>query len=287
MDELINELAGAQWFSKLDFRSGYHQIRIRAGEEHKTAFRTHSGLYEFLVVPFGLTNAPATFQCVMNQIFESLLRKGMLVFMDDILVYSPTLEAHVELLTKVFEIIQLHQFYIKFSKCSFAKHDIEYLGHCISANGVSTEQSKVLAVQQWPIPSNLKELKGFLRLTGYYRKFIRHYGMITRPLTLLLKKGTPFLWTPSTEAAFFLLKQAMVEALVLAIPDFSKSFGLETDASDYGLGAVLMQKEHPVAYLSKPLCLKNQSLSTYEKECMAILMAVDMEPICAGQGVHY
>ena len=226
-------------------------------------------------MPFGLTNAPATFQGTMNQIFEPLLRKGVLVFMDDILVYSPNLETHVQLLTQVFDIIAQHQFFIKLSKCSFAREKIEYLGHCISTSGVSTEPSKITAVQQWPEPTNLKELRGFLGLTGYYRKFIKRYGMICRPLTQLLKKGIPFVWTSVTEEAFGLLKKAMTEAPVLAIPNFTKSFVLETDACDYGLGAVLMQEGHPVAYLSKSLCTKNQSLSAYEKECMAILMAVD------------
>lgn len=274
VDELLDELAGSKWFSKLDFRSGYHQIRIAKGDEHKTAFRSHSGLYEFLVMPFGLTNATATFQSVMNQIFAPSLRKGVLVFMDDILVYSSTFEEHVELLKQVLQIIEANQFLIKLSKCSFGQQQIEYLGHCISAQGVSTEPSKILAVH-WPIPTSLKELRGFLGLTGYYRKFIRHYGMISRPLTTLLKKGIQFQWTPLTEEAFQLLKQALIQAPVLAIPNFSKQFVMETDASDQGLGAVLMQEEHPVAYLSKSLCPKNQGLSTYEKECLAILMAVE------------
>jgi len=149
------------------------------------------------------------------------------------------------------------------------------LGHIISSQGVSTEPSKIVAVQQWPTPVSLKELRGFLGLTGYYRKFIKNYGMISKPLTLLLKKGTPFVWTPNTEQAFQLLKQALIQAPVLALPDFNKQFVLETDASDAGFGAVLMQEGHPIAYLSKPLSGPNQGLSTYEKECMAILWAVD------------
>jgi len=149
------------------------------------------------------------------------------------------------------------------------------LGHIISSQGVSTEPSKIVAVQQWPTPVSLKELRGFLGLTGYYRKFIKNYGMISKPLTLLLKKGTPFVWTPNTKQAFQLLKQALIQAPVLALPDFSKQFVLETDASDAGFGAVLMQEGHPIAYLSKPLSGPNQGLSTYEKECMAILWAVD------------
>lgn len=139
VDELIDELHGAKLFSKLDFRSGYHQICIADKDTHKTAFKTHNGLYEFLVMPFGLTNEPATFQSVMNTLFASLLRKGVLIFMDDILVYSKTMEEHCALLTKVFDIIRHNRFFVKLSKCSFAQHEIEYLGHCISAAGVATE----------------------------------------------------------------------------------------------------------------------------------------------------
>lgn len=194
-DELIDELAGAQWFSKLDFRAGYHQICIHPEDTHKIAFKTHNGLYEFLVMAFGLTNATATFQSVMSFIFAALLRRSVLVFMDDILIYSATLEEHVSLLKQVFDILRQHQFFIKLSKCSFAQHEIEYLGHCISKDGVATEKAKISAVEHWPMPTNVKELRGFLGLTGYYRKFIRHYGLISRHLTNLLEKGVPFVWT--------------------------------------------------------------------------------------------
>jgi hypothetical protein len=226
-------------------------------------------------MPFGLTNVPATFQSVMNQIFASLLRKGVLVFMDDILIYSSTLEEHIQLLQQVFQILRQHKFYVKLSKCTFAQSAVEYLGHTISAEGVSTEPTKVQAVKQWPKPKNLKDLRGFLGLTGYYRRFIRHYGLISRPLSDLLKKGVPFTWTSVTETAFQQLKKALIEAPVLALPNFHKSFVLETDASDTGFGAVLMQENHPIAYLSKAVCVKNQALSTYEKECWAIILAVE------------
>lgn len=275
VDELLDELSGASWFTKLDFRSGYHQIRVAKGEEFKTAFKTHSGLYEFRVMPFGLTNAPATFQSIMNTIFAPILRKHVLVFMDDILVYSPSLETHLFHLEQVFQIIQEHKFCIKQSKCVFAQPQLEYLGHVISANGVSTEPSKIQAVVDWPVPKSIKALRGFLGLTGYYRRFIKSYSMISRPLTQLLKKGVLFQWTSVAQEAFDLLKQALVQAPVLAIPDFSKQFVVETDASDYGFGAVLMQEGHPVSYLSQVLCDKNKGLSTYEKECMAVLLAVE------------
>lgn len=275
VDELIDELHGAQWISKLDLHLGYHQICIAEADTHKTAFKTHHGLFELLVIPFGLTNAPATFQSIMNTVFAPLLRKGVLVFMDDILIYAPSMEEHLRLLQQVFAILRDNQLFMKLSKCAFAQTEIEYLGHCISTKGVATEPSKIQAVKQWPVPKNIKELRGFLGLSGYYRKFIRHYGMPSKPLIELLKKGTSFAWTPSTQEAFDLLKLALVQAPVLAIPNFEKQFVLETDSSDVGFGVVLMQEGHPIAYLSKTVCLKNQGLSTYEKECMAIIMAVD------------
>lgn len=259
VDELLDELSGAKVFTKLDFRSGYHQIWMASGDEHKTAFRTHQGLYEFMVMPFGLTNAPATFQSLMNMIFAALLRRGVLVFMDDILIYSETLEEHVLLLRQVFEILQQHQFYIKLSKCSFAQPSIEYLGHIVSAAGVATEPSKVEAVLNWCQPTNLKQLRGFLGLTRYYRKFIPHYGIIAQPLTALLKKGCQFKWIQETDQAFQNLKHKLVNAPVLVVPDFREPFVLETDACDTGIGAVLMQNGHPVAYLSKHLCPRNQT----------------------------
>lgn len=161
VDDLLDELAGAKWFTKVDFHSSYHQICMAAGEEFKTAFRTHNGLFEFLVMPFGLTNALATFQSFMNIIFAALLRKGVLVFMDNILVYSASLEDRVKLLQYVFDILKQHQFLIKRSKCSFATQFVEYLGHVISVQGVSTDPSKVQAIQQWPSPTNIKQLRGF------------------------------------------------------------------------------------------------------------------------------
>jgi hypothetical protein len=164
---------------------------------------------------------------------------------------------------------------VKRSKCTFAQPSLEYLGHIISAAGVGTDPSKIAAVKSWPKPSNLKQLRGFLELAGYYRKFIRGFGAICKPLTNLLRKHAQFLWTPQEQASFTALKQALVEAPVLALPDFSKEFVLETDACDRGIGAVLMQQGHPVAFLSKALGPKNQALSTYDKECLAILLAID------------
>ena len=205
-------------------------------------------------MPFGLTNAPATFQGLMNTVFTPLLRKGVLVFMDDILIYTSTLTEHAALLTTVLQILSDHKLFAKPSKCSFAQTTIEYLGHVISSLGVSTNPQKILAVQNWPTPACVKDVRGFLGLSGYYRRFIKHYGLISKPLTLLLKKGTPFIWSSVTQSAFETLKNALVTTPVLALPQFDKSFTLETDASDSGIGAVLMQGGPPHCFL-KPVSL--------------------------------
>lgn len=221
VDELLDELHGAKWFTKLDLRSGYHQIRLIEADEFKTAFRTHHGHWEFKVMPFELTNAPATFQAVMNTIFSSLLRKCVLVFMDDILIYSKSLDEHKQHLTAVLDILREHKLLIKPSKCSFVTQQLEYLGHIIGAEGVCTDPSKIEVVQQWVPPTNVKQLRGFLGLSGYYRKFIKGYSVISRPLSDLLKKNTPFIWTSTHQDAFCALKQTLSSAPVLHMPDFS------------------------------------------------------------------
>lgn len=275
IDELLDELAGARYFSKLDLRAGYHQIRMAEGEEHKTAFQTHSGHYEYKVMSFGLTGAPGTFQGAMNDTLSPVLRKCALVFFDDILIYSPDLPTHLTHLRQVLQLLSNHQWKVKLSKCAFAQEHISYLGHIISGAGVAKDPSKIQSIVDWVRPTTIKKLRGFLGLAGYYRKFIKNFGAISKPLTQLLKKDAPFNWTAEVEQAFQLLKQSLVSAPVLALPDFQQPFTLETDASDLGIGAVLSQNQHPIAYVSKPLGPRTQGLSTYEKECLAIMMVVD------------
>jgi hypothetical protein len=210
----------------------------------------------------------------MNTILSPLLRKTVLVFVDDILIYSKSLEDHVVHVQQVLDILRQHSFLLKKSKCSFAQQQLEYLGYIISPDGIATDPNKVQAIADWKPPTDVKQLRGFLELSGYYRKFIRNYGLMSKPLTDLLKKGVPFLWTPQHQQCLDNLKAALVSAPVLALPDFTKGFTIETNASATGIGAVLMQDNHPIAYLSKALGQKAQALSTYEKECLALIMAV-------------
>lgn len=273
INELLDELGGASIFSKLDLRAGYHQICVHPRDTYKTTFQTHDGHFEFLVMPFGLTNTPSTFQATMNRLFSSFLRRFVIVFFDDILIYSSSLEDHLVHLELVLDCLLTNLFYVKLSKCLFCQDSIDYLGHIVSSQGVHTDPSKLEAMENWPIPKTMKQLRGFLGLTGYYRRFIANYASIASPLTDLLCHEA-FEWTAAANSSFLALKAAMMAAPVLRLPNFSQEFIIETDASNLGIGAVLMQKGRPIAFFSKKLGPKMRAASVYIKELHAITEAV-------------
>ncbi|GAU34277.1 hypothetical protein TSUD_321230 [Trifolium subterraneum] len=274
IDDLLDQLRGATIFSKIDLRSGYHQIRIRTSDVSKTAFRTRYGHYEFLVMPFGLTNAPAVFMDYMNRIFQPYLDKFVVSFIDDILIYSKDPQEHAEHLTIVLNILREKQLYAKFSKCEFWLSEVKFLGHVISQGGVSVDPSKVEAVLNWERPRTVSEIRIFLGLAGYYRRFILGFSEIALPLTRLTRKGAAFVWNELCENSFNLLKQKLTSAPVLVIPDPDKKYVVYCDASNKGLGCVLMQESAVVAYASRQLKPHEENYPTHDLELAAIIFAL-------------
>ncbi|KAI3765101.1 hypothetical protein L2E82_15127 [Cichorium intybus] len=253
IDDLFDQLQGASYFSKIDLRSGYHQLKIRESDIPKTAFRTRYGHYEFLVMPFGLTNAPAAFMDLMNRVCRPFLDTSVIVFIDDILIYSRSQEEHETHLRQVLELLRQEKLYAKFSKCEFWLREVQFLGHVISSEGVKVDPAKIEAVMKWEPPRNPSEIRSFLGLAGYYRRFVENFSSIAAPLTKLTKKGEKFEWTEEQQAAFQKLKQALCEAPVLALPQGGEDFVVYSDASRVGLGCVLMQRGRVIAYASRQL----------------------------------
>eukprot|EP00253_Pinus_taeda_P012179 PITA_12179 len=224
IDELFDQVKGATVFSKIDLRSGYHQIRIKDEDIAKTAFRTRYGHYEFVVLPFGLTNAPATFMCLMNSIFHPYLDRFVLIFIDDILIYSRTIEEHHEHLRMVLQTLREHQLYEKFSKCDFFKEEIQYLGHVITKDGIAVDPEKIKAIMDWPVPKDVADVRSFMGLAEYYRRFVEGFSKVAFPITSLQKKGRAFQWTPNCQKSFEQLKQLLTTAPILSIADPHKDY---------------------------------------------------------------
>jgi hypothetical protein len=273
INELMDELHRVVFFTKIDLRSGYHQIRIKEKDIEKIVFWCHFGHFEFLVMPFGLTNAPTTFQSYMNHIFRAQLRKYLLVFFDDILIYSKTWDEHLTHLGEILDIMQAQSLYAKESKCEFGMRELLYLGHIINGQGVQVHQEKISAILDWPMPKNLMELRGFFGLCSYYKRFVKGFSQLGAPLTDLTKKGA-FHWTEESQQTFDKMKEVMSICPVLALPDFSQPFVLECDASRVGIGVVLMQGGHPIVFESRKLNESERLYPIYDKEMLAIMHAL-------------
>ncbi|XP_020692921.1 uncharacterized protein LOC110107104 [Dendrobium catenatum] len=273
LEDMLDKLAGATLFSKLDLRSGYHQIRIRPGDEWKTAFKTRDGLFEWRVMPFGLCNAPATFMRLMNEILRPALGRYCVVYFDDILVFSRSLEDHRDHLTHILGILREHKLYLNITKCEFATSTVHFLGFIISSQGVHMDPQKIRAITDWPTPRSVTEVRSFVGLANFYRRFIRGFSIIIAPITECLKEKT-LTWTADQERSFNTLKTALTTAPVLAIPDFNKPFQVDTDASSVGVGAVLAQDDRPLEFFSEKLSPARRNWSAYEQEFYAVVRAL-------------
>jgi hypothetical protein len=278
VEELLDSIRGARWFSTLDLNSGYHQLRVHPTDTQKTAFRTRYGLFEYCVVPFGLTGAPAAFMKWMQQLFHHLLDKTVVVFLDDILIYSKTEEEHREHLREVLEILRKNQLYAKPQKCQLFKRSVTFLGHVLDENGLSMEQDKVKAIQEWPRPRNRKEILSFLGLAGYYRRFVKNFSQLASSMTELLKDKVEWNWSTSVEEGFKSLKEVITSGPVLRSPDQSKPFVVTTDASGFAIGAELSQEFEgqlqPIAFMSKKLSPAERNYPVHEQELLAVIQAI-------------
>ncbi|WVZ97827.1 hypothetical protein U9M48_043337, partial [Paspalum notatum var. saurae] len=271
LDDMLDELSGAIIFTKIDLRSGYHQIRMKLGDEWKTAFKTKFGLYEWLVMPFGLTNAPSTFMRLMNEVLRPFVGLFVVVYFDDILIYSRTMEEHLEHLSVVFDALRTARLFGNMEKCTFCTQRVSFLGYVVTPQGIEVDSSKIDAIRDWPTPTTVTQIWSFLGLAGFYRRFVCDFSSIAAPLHELTKKGVPFAWGDSQAVAFNTLKDKLKHAPLLQLPDFNKVFELECDASGIGLGAVLLQEGKPVAYFSEKLSGASLKYSTYDKELYALV----------------
>ncbi len=272
IDDLFDRLSGVKVFNRIDLRLGYYQIQIVEGDEEKTACRTRYGSYEFMVMPSRLSNAPATFCTLMNDIFREWLDDFVVVYIDDILIYSGSFEEHAEHLRKVFQRLRENKLYAKLEKCEFGVTEVDFLGHRITQEGLKMDDHKVKAILDWESPKSVPALKSFLGLTFYYCKFIKNFAKIAAPLTNLLKKSAvTYKWEATCDETFETLKGILVKALVLKLPDFDKDFEIHSNASDFAIREILVQERRLVAFESKKLSETKQRWPTHEKEMWAII----------------
>ena len=274
-------LEGATVFTKLDLRNAYHLVRIREGDEWKTAFNTPTGHYEYLVMPYGLTNAPAIFQALVNDVLRDMLNKNVFVYLDDILIFSKTKEDHVHHVQAVLQRLLQNSLFVKAEKCEFHASSTTFLGYIVGEGSVQMDPAKVSAVAAWPIPESRKQLQRFLGFANFYRRFIRGYSTVAAPLTALTSSKMPFCWSSTAAAAFQALKARFTSAPILRMPDPARQYVVEVDASDIGVGAVLSQraaddqKLHPCAFFSRRLSPAEMNYDIGNRELLAVKLALE------------
>lgn len=275
--DLLDKLGRCQYFTTLDLASGFHQIEMEENDIAKTAFNTENGHYEYLRMPFGLKNAPATFQRIMDSILRGIQNEKCLVYLDDIIIFSTSLQEHIQNLKSVFQRLRESNFKIQLDKSEFLRKEVAYLGHIVTPDGVKPNPDKIVAIKNYPIPKTTKQIKGFLGLLGYYRRFINNFAKLTKPLTKCLKKGAKIVHNDEFLSCFETCRNLLINEPILQYPDFSKPFNLTTDASNVAIGAVLSQGpiggDLPVAFASRTLNDSEQNLSVIERELLAIVWA--------------
>jgi hypothetical protein len=276
IENIMENLQGMKYFSKIDLSQGYHQVKVHTDDIYKTAMNTRYGQYEWLVMNFGLTNAPATFMQLLHSIFHDLLDVSMIVFIDDILIFSKTLEEHRKHVDQVLERLWQNQLFANWEKCAFNTDKVDYCGVNVSAKGISVHQDKVQAVSEWPIPKSVRDIRSFLGLAGYYRRFIPNYAAIARPMTALTKKDVTFDFNEDCVKSFETLKERLRNAPVLILPDQTKPYTIVPDSSGYAVGGIIMQEAsdgsglHPIAYVSRQMINAELRYPVNQQELLSI-----------------
>ncbi|XP_075489516.1 LOW QUALITY PROTEIN: uncharacterized protein LOC142528360 [Primulina tabacum] len=276
LDDMLDELHGACIFSKIDLKSGYHQIRMREGDEWKTAFKTKYGLYEWMVMSFGLTNAPSTFMRLMNHVLRAYIGKFVVVYFDDILVYSKDLDEHVNHLRLVLITLRAENLYANLKKCDFCTSKLVFLGFVVSSQGIQVDEDRVSAIRDWQTPASVGQVRSSHGLASFYRRFVKDFSTLAAPMTAVIKKNIPFHWGEEQEKSFNIIKQKLINAPLLVFSDFSNIFEIECDGSGVGIGGVLMQGGRPVAYFSEKLNGAALNYPTYDKELYTLVRTLEM-----------
>lgn len=278
IDDILTQLSGSTYYTTLDIKGAFHQLLVDEGSRDYTAFTAGNFQYRWVRMPLGLASAPLTWQRAINTILCDHIGKGVHVYLDDVIIHAKTREEHDKILWEIMKILEKHKLQLKISKCHFYAKKFEYLGHIISESGIKANPKKIQAIKEYPRPKNMKEIQSFLGLGSYFRRYVRNFSKISKPLSTLLKKEQPFIWTDIQQEAFDSLKTALAEQVILAFPNFSEVFYVTTDASDIAIGAMLSQGElpndRPIYFFSRTLNDTQKNYSTIQKELLAIVEAI-------------